>query len=289
MPLQARHIFLTGQPGVGKTTLACAAVKEQPASCGFYTAEKRAAAGEREGFSVVALGSGETGTLASLGRGKAMVGKYCVDVASFERVALPSLEASASSPITLIDEVGKMELFSPLFLPRVEAILTSGEATVLGTLPMPRYGHTIASVEALRAHPDVAVVKLTKANREAAALAVRAVVAAAAARPRPGAPLDVSALVDFLQDGQEEKLLQAQGAGPGAPLEAAAQQPVAAVAAMAPAAVGAVAAVAPAAPPLLGERPRVLLLGETASAAPAPGELPYAERSMWAVRGLSAA
>ena len=158
MPLQARHIFLTGQPGVGKTTLACAAVKEQPASCGFYTAEKRAAAGEREGFSVVALGSGETGTLASLGRGKAMVGKYCVDVASFERVALPSLEASASSPITLIDEVGKMELFSPLFLPRVEAILTSGEATVLGTLPMPRYGHTIASVEALRAHPDVAVV-----------------------------------------------------------------------------------------------------------------------------------
>ena len=61
MPLQARHIFLTGQPGVGKTTLACAAVKEQPASCGFYTAEKRAAAGEREGFSVVALGSGETG------------------------------------------------------------------------------------------------------------------------------------------------------------------------------------------------------------------------------------
>ena len=66
MPLQARHIFLTGQPGVGKTTLACAAVKEQPASCGFYTAEKRAAAGEREGFSVVALGSGETGTLASL-------------------------------------------------------------------------------------------------------------------------------------------------------------------------------------------------------------------------------
>ena len=198
---------------MGKTTLACAAVKEQPASCGFYTAEKRAAAGEREGFSVVALGSGETGTLASLGRGKAMVGKYCVDVASFERVALPSLEASASSPITLIDEVGKMELFSPLFLPHVEAILTSGEATVLGTLPMPRYGHTIAAVEALRAHPDVAVVKLTKANREAAALAVRAVVAAAAARPRPGAPLDVSALADFLQDGQEEKLLQAQGAG----------------------------------------------------------------------------
>ena len=64
--LLARHIFLTGQPGVGKTTLACASVQGVPA-CGFYTAECRSASGERQGFDVVVLGSDERGPLARLG------------------------------------------------------------------------------------------------------------------------------------------------------------------------------------------------------------------------------
>jgi len=33
----------------------------------------------------------------------------------------------------------------------------------------------------------------------------------------------------------------------------------------------------------MSSAPRALLLGETASAAPAPGDLPYADRSMWPV------
>ena len=41
-----------------------------------------------------------------------------------------------------------------------------------GTLPMPRYGHTIAAVECIRQRADVAVVKLLKGNRDAAARAL---------------------------------------------------------------------------------------------------------------------
>ena len=137
----ARHIFITGQPGVGKTTLVVAAVRARQDVCGFYTAERRSGS-ERSGFDVVALGpsASAVGTLATVGKGKYMVGKYSIDVPSFESIALPSLKSATATPITVIDEVGKMELFSLTFLPRVESILDCGAATVLGTLPMPRYG-----------------------------------------------------------------------------------------------------------------------------------------------------
>ena len=136
----ARHIFVTGQPGVGKTTLVVAAVRACQDVCGFYTAERRSGS-ERSGFDVVALSPSASaeqsaiGTLATVGKGKCMVGKYSVDVPSFESIALPSLKSATTTPITVIDEVGRMELFSPTFLPRVECILDGGAATVLGTYP----------------------------------------------------------------------------------------------------------------------------------------------------------
>ena len=121
--LMARHIFITGQPGVGKTTLVVAAVRARQDVCGFYTAERRSGS-ERSGFDVVALGpsASEVGTLATVGKGKYMVGKYSIDVPSFESIALPSLKSATATPITVIDEVGKMELFSLTFLPRVESM-----------------------------------------------------------------------------------------------------------------------------------------------------------------------
>ena len=120
--IMARHIFITGQPGVGKTTLVVAAVRARQDVCGFYTAERRSGS-ERSGFDVVALGpsASAVGTLATVGKGKYMVGKYSIDVPSFESIALPSLKSATATPITVIDEVGKMELFSLTFLPRVES------------------------------------------------------------------------------------------------------------------------------------------------------------------------
>nr|KAJ0221561.1 hypothetical protein LSAT_V11C200053240 [Lactuca sativa] len=55
------------------------------------------------------------------------VGRYRVDVASFESLALPELHVRlASSPIShWKDGVGKMELFSSLFFPAVFHVLES--------------------------------------------------------------------------------------------------------------------------------------------------------------------
>ncbi|XP_054654757.1 cancer-related nucleoside-triphosphatase isoform X2 [Dunckerocampus dactyliophorus] len=94
-----KHIFLTGPPGVGKTTLvqkACdALVSSGHALEGFYTEEVREG-GRRVGFDVVTV-SGERGHLsrirdiagASHGRPEHTVGQYVVNLPSFESLTLP--------------------------------------------------------------------------------------------------------------------------------------------------------------------------------------------------------
>uniref|UniRef100_A0A0N7ZD17 AAA+ ATPase domain-containing protein n=1 Tax=Scylla olivacea TaxID=85551 RepID=A0A0N7ZD17_SCYOL len=93
-----RHVALMGPPGVGKTTFIKKVVghlQEGGLTCqGFYTEEVRQE-GSRTGFDVVTL-EGQRGILARVSpedsvRQGPRVGKYAVDVASFESLALPAL------------------------------------------------------------------------------------------------------------------------------------------------------------------------------------------------------
>jgi nucleoside-triphosphatase len=134
---------------------------------GFYTQEVRVQ-GERVGFDVTTL-DGLRGPLARSGtarRGTPAVGKYVVDVPSFEALALPSLRPAPSTKLVVIDEVGKMELFSAAFYPAVQAVLDDAHLLVLGSVPVPRYGRSIPQVEALKARPDVQVISVSKENRD---------------------------------------------------------------------------------------------------------------------------
>nr|XP_051677424.1 cancer-related nucleoside-triphosphatase isoform X2 [Oryctolagus cuniculus] len=95
----ARHVFLTGPPGVGKTTLIQKTSEVLRSSGvpvdGFYTEEVRQG-GRRIGFDVVTL-SGSRGPLSRTGsepppgKRECRVGQYVVDVTSFEQLALPVL------------------------------------------------------------------------------------------------------------------------------------------------------------------------------------------------------
>ncbi|XP_027452499.2 cancer-related nucleoside-triphosphatase isoform X2 [Zalophus californianus] len=95
----ARHVFLTGPPGVGKTTLIQKASEVLKSSGvpvdGFYTEEVRQG-GRRIGFDVVTL-SGMRGVLSRIGsepppgKRECRVGQYVVDLTSFEHLALPVL------------------------------------------------------------------------------------------------------------------------------------------------------------------------------------------------------
>lgn len=160
------------------------------AATGFWTEEVRdSSTGERTGFDVVTM-DGRRSVLSRVGtarRGAHAVGKYVVDVPSFEALALsaiqprqqaaaggtgqqqqqqPSAGGTRQQQLVVIDEIGKMELLSASFYPAVLAVLDSPHLLALGTVPVARYGRTIPQVEALKARPDVKVITVTKDTRE---------------------------------------------------------------------------------------------------------------------------
>ncbi|XP_059215419.1 cancer-related nucleoside-triphosphatase [Centropristis striata] len=176
-----KHVFLTGHPGVGKTTLvqkACEALVSSGVGVeGFYTEEVRQG-GRRVGFDVVTV-TGERGHLSRIrdvsgsshGRREYAVGQYVVDLTSFENLALPLFKNvgaadGGSRKVFVIDEIGKMELFSQSFIRAVRQTLGSSSFTVLGTIPIPK-GKPLGLVEEVRSRGDVKVFTVTKENRNA--------------------------------------------------------------------------------------------------------------------------
>ncbi|XP_028325394.1 cancer-related nucleoside-triphosphatase [Gouania willdenowi] len=173
-----KHVFLTGPPGVGKTTLvqkACESLLSSGVGVeGFYTEEVRQG-GRRVGFDVVTV-AGERAhlsrirdsiTSASHSRQEPTVGQYVVDLPSFETLALPLFRnMSDSRKVFVIDEIGKMELFSQSFIRAVRQTLDSSSCIILGTIPVPK-GKPLTLVEEVRSRRDVQVFTVSKENRNA--------------------------------------------------------------------------------------------------------------------------
>ncbi|KKM17580.1 hypothetical protein LCGC14_1674370 [marine sediment metagenome] len=132
-------------------------------AAGFYTEEIRSA-GRREGFALVTL-DGRRTTLASVRiRSPHRVSRYGVDVEALEAVGVAALEATGeAAKLVVIDEIGKMELFSSRFREAVLRALESGRP-VLASIMLP--SHPFA--DALKARPDVRLIHLTPESRERA-------------------------------------------------------------------------------------------------------------------------
>ena len=160
-----KTILLTGRPRVGKTTLIKEVVERLPGRVGGFYTEEIKQRGQRQGFRIMTL-DGQEGILAHVNvRSRYRVSKYGVDLADLERVGVTAIQhAIAASDCVVIDEIGKMELFSAAFK---EAVLTAIESDkfVLGTI-MHR-SHPWA--DAIKAHSQVTLIKVTEANRDTAA------------------------------------------------------------------------------------------------------------------------
>ena len=118
-----KNIFITGPPRVGKSTIITALAASSPLpKRGFITVETRHK-GSRTGFEIHTL-DGRRVRLSHVSiQSSRRVGKYGVDVEAFERLALPSLQASSPKDLIFIDEIGKMECFSDRFKQAVRAVL----------------------------------------------------------------------------------------------------------------------------------------------------------------------
>ena len=156
------NLLLTGPPGVGKTTLVLRVLADlPPVASGFVTRELRQG-GHRVGFAVETL-AGENRVMAHVDfRSPHRVGRYRVDLAAFEAVALPAIDpARSGARLIVIDEIGKMECFSAQFRQMVVAALDS-DCAVLATIAL----RGDRFVEGLKARPDVTLLHVTHQNRD---------------------------------------------------------------------------------------------------------------------------
>jgi nucleoside-triphosphatase THEP1 len=85
-----------------------------------------------------------------------------VDVPAFEAVGITALEAATrEADLIVVDEIGKMELCSPEFVPALEAALASPKPMLGTILQAP---HPWA--DGLKRRPTVELYRLTTRNRE---------------------------------------------------------------------------------------------------------------------------
>jgi nucleoside-triphosphatase len=134
-----KNIFITGLPACGKTTLIKEILKELkiPAK-GFLTEEIRRE-GERIGFKIVTL-SGKEGILAKKGfKSSFKVSKYGVILRDLEEIGIKEIEEGLKGDfLIIVDEIGKMELFSEKFKEVILKALDS-KNKILGTIMFTPY------------------------------------------------------------------------------------------------------------------------------------------------------
>lgn len=111
--------MITGPPRCGKTTLIMRLSQDPSLSdkIGGFTTEEFREKGQRLGFKIIALPGKEEGLLARKGYPSPhRVGKYGVNIQDLEKIGCSSLEAALhSGKFIVVDEIGKMELFSEKF------------------------------------------------------------------------------------------------------------------------------------------------------------------------------
>ncbi len=158
----ANVYLLTGSPGTGKTTIIKEALTRTGADAGgFYTEEIRVG-GVRQGFEIVTL-DGQDAILAHIDTSSPYrVSKYGVDTDNLDNIGVHAvLKAVRESSLIIIDEIGKMELFSAHFQDAVLKAVDSSKK-VLATIML--NAHPFA--DRIKRHPGAKLIRLDRVNNE---------------------------------------------------------------------------------------------------------------------------
>jgi nucleoside-triphosphatase len=159
-------VFLTGTPGVGKSTVVrkvVEGIQRDGVKAGGMTSGDLRSGPVRVGFEIRNLMTGEEGVLAHINEATGpRIGKYRVKNEDLDRIGTEAIiSAIKHADIIIIDEVGPMELTSGRFKDAVRAALASGKP-LLGTV------HRNAQdplVQAIKRDRSVEVITVTDENR----------------------------------------------------------------------------------------------------------------------------
>ncbi|WP_455284754.1 NTPase, partial [[Eubacterium] cellulosolvens] len=161
-------VFLTGIPGVGKSTVVRKIAERMERSGskvgGMTSGDLRCGSG-RIGFEIRDLLTGKAGVLAHVNQATGpRIGKYRVNSQDLDKIGAEAiLSGIKHADLVVIDEVGPMELTSARFKEAVQATLVCGKP-VLGTV------HRNAQdplVKAIKSGPGIEVIEVTHQNRDA--------------------------------------------------------------------------------------------------------------------------
>jgi nucleoside-triphosphatase len=161
--LNKRVWLLTGNPGVGKTTIMLKVVEGLRAtgySVGGMISREVRSYGIRVGFEVLDLGDGRHGWLAHMNQpGGPRIGKYSVNVNDLDNVGAEAIvKAVEGSDVICVDEIGPMELFSEKFREAVRRAVES-EKLVMGIVHWRARDRLIDEVKA-RGDAEIIVVSI---------------------------------------------------------------------------------------------------------------------------------
>ena len=156
-----KNIFVTGRPGIGKTTVIQRALKRISTRLnGFYTQEIRED-GKRMGFEIRDL-EGNSAVMAHVDfDGPPRVSKYGVDPDAVAQIGVTAMRrAMEEGTPAIVDEVGKMELTCDEFGEVLEELLDS-KTPVLGSV----HAKQDDWADRIRGRDDSVVIELTMENR----------------------------------------------------------------------------------------------------------------------------
>ena len=162
MRLRHTKTLITGKPGVGKTTLVQKIIERMRSvnMVGFCTAEIRDM-GSRLGFELQGL-NGERRILAHVEiDSRNRVGRYGVDTNGFEEFLEALNLLNPDVELIVIDEIGKMELFSNRFQSFVSTALNS-DKQVFASISLK--GNEF--IRGIKQRLDIHLFEVTRDNRD---------------------------------------------------------------------------------------------------------------------------
>ncbi len=159
LSISKKHILLTGDPGIGKSTIVKKVISKLSCTKSGVYAEEDLLNGERVGFFVCTL-DGRKAYLAHQNmQSEFRVGPYGVNVKAINSLVIPAI-VPTDAFVIIIDEIGLMQCCAPDFLPAVTQALDS-EKSIFGTISL----QNTEPLMEIKNREDVQIIEVTSENR----------------------------------------------------------------------------------------------------------------------------
>jgi len=158
-----RLFFITGRPGIGKTTVllnAANGLKNKGYSVRGMLSREVREKGTRVGFEIVDFATGQRGWLAHVSQPTGpQVSKYRVNLSDLDQIGVKAIQdALKDAEVVIVDEIGPMELFSSAFKDAVDS-----QKLVLGVI---HHSARDPLIDSIKGRNDTEIVEVTMENRQ---------------------------------------------------------------------------------------------------------------------------